>query len=317
MAGAPIIMKAPHQTPLSALYYGELVRDLVPAGVLSIITGAGPATGSALVQHPRVRRIAFTGSAPTGLKIQQSAAHVGVKHVSLELGGKNALIAFEDANPREVAKGAVKGMNFSWSGQSCGSTSRLLIHRSILDETLAELTSIVSGMKLGDPFDPTSDVGTLVSRDQYDKVRRYLDIAAEEGARTLIGGGAVVAEGRENALFVAPTVLVDVDPSMRIAREEIFGPVTSVIPFDTEEEAVRIANSVEYGLTSSIWTNDLRRAHRVAANVEAGYVWINTSSTHFIGTPFGGTKSSGLGREETIEELYSYTETKAVHVALG
>jgi acyl-CoA reductase-like NAD-dependent aldehyde dehydrogenase len=316
MAGAPIIMKAPHQTPLSALFFAELVRDLVPAGVLSIITGAGPATGNALVQHPRVRRIAFTGSAPTGLKIQQSAAQVGVKHVSLELGGKNALIAFADADPKEIARGAVRGMNFSWSGQSCGSTSRLLIHRSILDATLAELTSIVIGMKLGDPFDPASDVGTLVSQDQYDKVMRYLQIAKDEGARVLVGGGPVTADGREDALLIAPTVLVDVDPSMRIAREEIFGPVTSVIPFDTEEEAIAIANSVDYGLTSSIWTNDLKRAHRVAAAVEAGYVWINTSSTHFIGTPFGGTKSSGLGREETIEELYSYTETKAVHVAL-
>ena len=171
-------------------------------------------------------------------------------------------------------------------------------------------------MKLGDPFDPASDVGTLVSQDQYDKVMRYLDIAKHEGARVLVGGGPVSAPGREDALLIAPTVLVDVDPSMRIAREEIFGPVTSVIPFDTEEEAIEIANSVDYGLTSSIWTNDLKRAHRVAAAVEAGYLWINTSSTHFIGTPFGGTKSSGLGREETIDELYSYTETKAVHVAL-
>lgn len=316
MAGAPVIIKAAHQTPLSALYFSELVRDVLPSGVLSILTGSGSQTPSALVRHPRVRRIAFTGSVPTGLAVQQAASQTGIKHVSLELGGKNALIAFGDANPAEVARGVLRGMNFAWSGQSCGSTSRLIIHRSILGETLRRLSTAVAGLHMCDPFDPRASVGTLVSRTQYEKVLRYLDIATSEGARALIGGGAVSVPDRKTALFVAPTVLVDVEPGMRVAQEEIFGPVAVVMPFDTEDEAVELANSVEYGLTSAIWTNDLRLAHRVASAVDAGYVWVNTASTHFLGTPFGGVKSSGLGREESLGEIYSYTETKTVHVAL-
>jgi len=279
--------------------------------VVSILTGVGPATGEAIVRHPAVRRIAFIGSAPTGQRIQEAAAQTGIKDVSLELGGKNALIAFPDTDPTEVAGAAVRGMNFSWSGQSCGSTSRLVVHRSLRERVVAEIVRLIGELRIGDPLDATTDVGALVSQDQYAKVLRYLDIARSEGATAVTGGAP--AEG--TALVVPPTVFTGVTADMRIAQEEVFGPLLSVIEFDTEEEAVEIANGVEYGLTAAVWTNDVRRAHRVSAAVEAGYVWINGSSRHFVGTPFGGLKSSGLGREECVEELLSFTETKAVHLS--
>ena len=311
VAGNCVLLKPPHQAPLSALRLGELIADLVPPGVVSILTGVGPATGEAIVRHPAVRRIAFIGSAPTGQRIQEAAAQTGIKDVSLELGGKNALIAFPDTDPIEVAGAAVRGMNFSWSGQSCGSTSRLVVHHSLRERVVAEIVRLIGELRIGDPLDATTDVGALVSQDQYAKVLRYLDIARSEGATAVTGGAP--AEG--TALVVPPTVFTGVTADMRIAQEEVFGPLLSVIEFDTEEEAVEIANGVEYGLTAAVWTNDVRRAHRVSAAVEAGYVWINGSSRHFVGTPFGGLKSSGLGREECVAELLSFTETKAVHLS--
>ncbi|MCE7011069.1 aldehyde dehydrogenase family protein [Kibdelosporangium philippinense] len=310
VAGNSVILKAPHQTPLSALRLGELIANLLPEGVLSILTGSGPATGDAIVRHPEVRRIAFIGSARTGLIIQRAAAETSVKNVTLELGGKNAMIAFPDASPAEVAQSVVHGMNFSWCGQSCGSTTRLVVHEDIRAEVVAEVARLAQSLRAGDPFDPATDVGTLVSQDQFDKVTSYLEIARGEGASVAAGGAAVPG----TALAVEPTVFTDVTPDMRIAQEEVFGPVLSVLSFRDEAEAVRIANSVEYGLTGSVWTNDLRRAHRVANALEAGYVWVNGSSTHYVGTPFGGVKSSGIGREECLEELVSFTETKAVHI---
>jgi acyl-CoA reductase-like NAD-dependent aldehyde dehydrogenase len=314
VAGNCVILKAPHQTPLSALRLGELVADLLPEGVLSILTGSGPATGDAIVRHPGIRRIAFIGSARTGLTIQKAAAETSVKHVTLELGGKNAMIAFPDADPAEVARSVVRGMNFSWAGQSCGSTTRLLVHEDIKEQTVAEVARLTSALRIGDPFDETTDVGTLVNQAQFDKVTGYLDIARADGASIAAGGTAVTPPGLDKALVVQPTVFADVSPDMRIAQEEVFGPVLSVLSFREEAEAVQVANSVEYGLTASVWTNDLRRAHRVAAALEAGYVWVNDSSAHYVGTPFGGVKSSGVGREECVEELLSFTESKAVHI---
>ncbi|MFF4597465.1 aldehyde dehydrogenase family protein [Amycolatopsis sp. NPDC001319] len=312
VAGNCVLLKPPHQAPLSALRLGELIADLVPAGVVSILTGAGPATGDAIVRNPHARRIAFIGSAATGRKIQEAAAQTGVKDVSLELGGKNALIAFPDADPIAVAESAVRGMNFSWSGQSCGSTSRLVVHHSLRERVVAEIVRLIGELRIGDPFDEATDVGALVSQEQHAKVLRYVDIARADGA-TAVAGGAP-AEGVGKALIVPPTVFTGVTPDMRVAQEEVFGPLLSVLEFDTEDEAVAIANGVEYGLTAAVWTDDVRRAHRVAAAVEAGYVWINGSSRHYVGTPFGGFKSSGIGREECVEELVSFTETKAVHV---
>jgi acyl-CoA reductase-like NAD-dependent aldehyde dehydrogenase len=247
--------------------------------------------------------------------IQRAAAEAAVKHVTLELGGKNAMVVFADSDVDAAAAGAVFGMNFTWSGQSCGSNSRLLVQRPIYDAVLARVAELVQARHIGDPLDESSEQGTMINRAQYEKSLSYIGIAREEGARLVAGGGRPEGEDYDTGFFVAPTVLADVDPASRIAREEVFGPVLSVIPFDTEEEAVAIANSVDYGLTASVWTRDLDRAHRVARDFEAGHTWINGSSMHFPNVPYGGVKGSGVGgKEECLEELLSYTEEKVINV---
>lgn len=315
IAGNAVILKPADIAPLTALRLAELFTGVLPDGVLSVVVGAGPRVPQAIVATPDIRRIGFIGSERTGRSIQRDAADAGVKYVSLELGGKNALIAFPDADVDEVARGAVAGMNFTWSGQSCGSTSRLLLHESIADEVVARVSELMSALRIGSPLDRDTDVGTMASQAQYDKSMRYIRLARAEGAVVLVGGDQH-PRGLENGLYVAPTLLNQVTPDMTIAREEVFGPVLSVLRFTDEQQAVDIANDVDYGLTASIWTNDIRRAHRVARRVQAGYIWVNGSSQHFPGTPFGGVKSSGIGREESLEELLSYSETKTVHVML-
>ena len=316
VAGNAVILKPAEQTPLSALRMGELVRDLLPPGVLNILVGRGAELGQAIVRHPRIRRIGFTGSVATGRAVQRTAAEGGVKVVTLELGGKNPMIVFPDADPDKAAAGAVQGMNFGWcTGQSCGSTSRLFLHESIADAVLERVRELVQRIRIGMPLDAATEMGPVVSREQYDKVMHYIRLGREQGARLVLGGGRPA--GLERGYFVAPTVFSDVQPGMAIAQEEIFGPVLSVMRWRDEDEVLRWANSVEYGLTAAIWTRDVQRAHRFAREIEAGYVWINGSSRHFWGTPFGGYKASGVGREESLEELLSYTQIKTVHVMLG
>ena len=318
VAGNAVILKPPDSAPLSALRMGELFADLLPPGLLSIVVGNGPAAGQAISRHPAIRRIGFIGSDATGRAIQRDAAGVGVKDVTLELGGKNALIAFPDADPAQVAASAVAGMNFVRSaGQSCGSTSRLLLHESIAEEVLARVTARMEAIRIGSPLDPATEMGTMATRGQYQKATGYLGIARGEGAQVLTGGGRPVSLAGQPGLFVAPTLLGAVRPDMRIAREEVFGPVLSVITWKDEDEAIQIANSVDFGLTGSVWTSDITRAHRVAAALQAGYLWLNGSSRHFAGVPFGGVKLSGLGREESVEELLSYTQLKTINVMLG
>jgi 2-formylbenzoate dehydrogenase len=318
VAGNAVILKPPESAPLSALRIGELFAPLLPPGVLSVVIGDGPAAGRAVARHPAIRRIGFIGSDATGRSIQRDAADAGVKDVTLELGGKNALIAFPDADPDQVASGAVAGMNFARSsGQSCGSTSRLLLHESIADQVLDHVVRRMAAIRVGSPLDPATEMGTMASRAQYDKALRYISVASGEGAELLAGGGRPAGLEHERGLFIAPTLLGGVRPDMRIAREEVFGPVLSVMTWKDEDEAVEIANSVDYGLTGSVWTNDIRRAHRVASALDAGYLWINGSSTHFPGVPFGGVKLSGVGREESLDELLSYTQLKTVNIMLG
>ena len=318
VAGNTVILKPPDSAPLSALRMGELFAGLLPDGVLSVVVGDGPAAGRAIARHPAIRRIGFIGSDATGRSIQRDAAEVGVKEVTLELGGKNALIAFPDADPGEVAASAVAGMNFARSaGQSCGSTSRLLLHESVADEIVPRVAARMAAIRIGSPLDPGTEMGTMASRAQYDKTLRYIGIARDEGAQVLAGGGPPAGLAGEPGLFVAPTLLGGVRPDMRVAREEVFGPVLSVLTWKSEEEAIQIANAVDYGLTASVWTNDIRTAHRVAAALDAGYLWINGSSRHFAGVPFGGVKLSGVGREESVEELLSYTQLKTLNVMTG
>jgi betaine-aldehyde dehydrogenase len=314
VAGNTVVLKPSEYTSMSAVRLGELASEVLPPGVLNVITGFGHDAGDALVRHPDVRRLAFTGSVPTGRRIQLSAASAGVKHVTLELGGKNPIVVFPDADIDAAIEGAVFGMNFTWQGQSCGSTSRLLVHSSLHDDFVARLAQRLEAMRSGMPEDAATDTGAIVNKAQYDKVLSYIDIAVSDGARVRAGGGRPDDPSLDRGLFIRPTLLDDVAPDSRVAQEEIFGPVLSVITFDTYDDAVAIANSVEYGLTASVFTQDLKRAHSFARDVEAGFVWVNDSSRHFPGVPFGGFKESGVGTEESFEELESYTQLKNVNV---
>ncbi|CAL9639053.1 2-formylbenzoate dehydrogenase (plasmid) [Streptomyces sp. enrichment culture] len=316
-AGNTVIVKPSEHTSLSALRLGELAAEIFPAGVVSIVTGHGATAGDALVRHPLVRRLAFIGAADTGRAIQRAAAEAAVKHITLELGGKNPIVVFPDADLDTAVDAAVRGMNFTWQGQSCGSTSRLLVQHDRYDEFVAALGERVAALKSGLPDDEHTDTGAIVNRIQYEKVTRYIDIGRSEGATVVCGGGAPEGPDFAHGTFVRPTVFAGVDPYSRLAQEEIFGPVLAAIPFTDYDEALTIANSVRYGLTASVFTTSLQTAHRFARDVEAGYVWVNDVSRHVPGTSFGGTKDSGLGREEDLEELLSYTEPKNVHVNFG
>ena len=316
IAGNTIVEKPSHQSPLSAAILAEIAREVMPPGVVNIVSGAGSEAGDALVRHPRVKRIAFIGSVKTGMAIQRSAAEVCVKHVTLELGGKNPMIVFPDADYEKALAAAVNGMNFAWQGQSCGSTSRLFLHESIHDQLLNDLVKVVAGLKLGDPLSEDSRMGPINFKGQYETVLRYIQAGLEDGARLMTGGKKPAGKQFEKGYWVEPTVFADVKPDMRIAREEIFGPVLSVFKWKHVDEVVEMANSVEYGLTAAIWTKDLNAALTTARRVQSGYIWINGTSGHFKGMPFGGFKNSGIGREEGIEELLSYTEEKAIHIML-
>ncbi|HUY18942.1 MAG TPA: aldehyde dehydrogenase family protein [Candidatus Binataceae bacterium] len=316
MAGNAIVIKPAETSPLSASIFGDICRQILPPGVVNIVTGLGNPAGDALVRHPRVKRIAFTGSVATGMAIQRSAAETGVKNVTLELGGKNPLIVFPDVDLDTVAKAAVGGMNFSWQGQSCGSTSRLMVHESIYPRVLERVADITRSLKVGSPNDPTSQMGPINSARQYEKVKYYIGQGKEEGARLVTGGSRPSGKDFERGYWIEPTIFADVQGDMRIAREEIFGPVLSVFRWDKVDDVMKLANSTDYGLTASIWTNDLKTALNAARRVRSGFVWINQVSAHYIGVPFGGYGNSGTGREEGLSELMSYVEHKSVNVML-
>jgi acyl-CoA reductase-like NAD-dependent aldehyde dehydrogenase len=311
VAGNATVLKPSELAPLSALLLGEVAAQVLPPGVLSIIVGDGPQVPRAIVRHEEVRRIGFTGSVATGQAIQRDAAESGIKAVSLELGGKNALIAFPDADPAEVARAAVAGMNFTWAGQSCGSMSRLLVHDSFAGAVLDEISRLLADLTVSSPLDPASQMGTVISRHHYERILGVIEDARNEGAEVVTGGTR--PDHLDRGYFIEPTVLA-VDRAARVAREEVFGPVLSVLRWTDEDDAVALANSVDYGLTAAVWTNDVRRAHRVAGELEAGFVWVNGVSRHFLGVPFGGVKNSGIGREECVEELLSYTTVKSINV---
>ncbi len=316
MAGNSVVLKSPDQSPLSATVMAEVCQRVLPPGVVNIVSGQGIVVGDAIVRHPDVERIGFTGSIPTGMAIQRAAAEVAVKHISLELGGKNPFIVFPDADVETVANAAVAGMNFAWSGQSCGSTSRLMVHESLYDAVLERVVEQVSRIKVGDPLDTASEMGPINSAGHYRHVTALIESAAEEGAKLLTGGERPRGEEFERGYWVRPTVFGDVTMDMRIAREEVFGPVLSVLRWRETAEAIAMANATEYGLTAGIWTNDVKTAMRTARQIESGCVWINGGGRHFMSTGFAGYKNSGIGREECLDELLSYTQSKSIHIIL-
>ena len=313
-AGNTVIVKPPEQAPLSSLRLAELIGGLLPPGVFNVVPG-GREAGQRLASHPDVAMIALIGSVPTGRAVMKAAADT-VKRTMLELGGKNALIAYGDADPDEVAAAVIGGMNFTWCGQSCGSTSRAFIHENIHDAVIERIKARIAHFKPGIPTDPATTMGAIISKTQFDRVLSYIDAAKQEGARVIAGGGRPTDPTLANGFYIEPTIFADVNMSMRIAREEIFGPVLGVFKWSDEATMLAEVNQVEYGLTASIWTNDLNTAHRTAMAVEAGFIWINEFGKHFLGAPFGGFKQSGLGREECFEEMLTFTQEKNIHVKL-
>jgi betaine-aldehyde dehydrogenase len=316
IAGNTVIIKPPETSSLSATLLGEICKEVLPPGVANIVSGNGMPAGDAIVRHPKIKRIAFTGSVPTGMAIQRAAAEGGIKALSLELGGKNPFIVWPDNDPDKVADAAVAGMNFAWAGQSCGSTSRLMLHEDIYQKVLDRVTERVAEIKLGDPMDPKSQMGPVNSKRHMERVNAMIKSGIDDGAKLMIGGKRPPGKQFERGWWVEPTVFGDVHAQMKIAREEIFGPVISVFSWRDEDAIIELANSLEYGLTGAVWTNDIKRAIKAARRVQSGCVWINGVGNYFNGTPYGGLKNSGIGKESALQELLSYTEEKSIHIIL-
>jgi len=307
-AGNSVVVKPSEVTPVSTLMIGRLACEAgIPPGVLNIVTGAG-ATGHALVSHPLVEKIAFTGSGATGAGIGRIAAERHA-HVSLELGGKSPNIVFPDADIDAVLQ-TISSAFFATAGQACNAGSRILVHRDIYHPFAERLAALARSVRWGDPLDPRSQMGPLSSRAQLAKVTSYLDRAREEDLRILAGGGRPDHPG----FFVEPTLYADAAADSRILREEIFGPVAILVPFEDEADAIRTANDTRFGLAAGVWTRDLGRAHRMIEAVRAGTVWVNTYRVGSHALPFGGFKESGIGRETGIDALDAYTEVKSVWV---
>lgn len=316
-AGNCVVGKPSEVTPVTAWMLGELAREIgFPPGVFNIVQGRGAVVGQALVDHPRVKAISFTGSTAVGVRIAESCAR-SLKKTSLELGGKNATLVFADA-PRAKLLDTVLRSAFLNSGQICLCGSRLLVQREYYEAFRDALVARAKAMVAGDPTDPATNLGPVVSKAHFDKVMACLALAREEGGRVLCGGEAVQPEGRcRDGWFIAPTVIEGLGPDCRTNTEEIFGPVVTLQAFDTDEEALALANATPYGLSASVWTADLSRAHRLAERLEAGVVWVNTWMNRDLRTPFGGVKQSGLGREGGWEAMRFFTEAKNVTIDLG
>ncbi|CAM3438646.1 Aldehyde dehydrogenase [Bordetella sputigena] len=311
-AGNAVIIKPPVQAPLSALRCAELIADLLPPGVFSLVPG-GAEAGAALAASPDVDMIGLVGSIATGRRVMQAAA-ARLKPVALELGGKNPFIACPDVDPTRVANAIVDGMNFTWCGQSCGSTSRAFVHRAIYDEVCAKVSQACAAFVPGDPTNPATTMGAMISREHRDRVKQAIDTAVAQGARLIAGGGIPQAGVPAGGFYLEPTVFADVAADSPLATEEFFGPVLALIPWDDEQEMLAAVHSLDVGLTAAIWTADLARAHRLAREIDAGFVWVNEIGKHFLGAPYGGAKQSGIGRDECIGEMISFTREKNVHI---
>lgn len=315
-AGNTVVWKPSEFSSVSALEFGELFeRAGFPPGVVNIVTGFGNEVGEPLVTHPGIAKVAFTGGDKTGEHIYQQAAR-GLKQATLELGGKSANIVFDDADLDQAVKGVVSGI-FAATGQTCIAGSRALIHRPIYDEFVDKLLALAKTARMGNPLDASTQVGPVTTRPQYEKVLDYIRIAKEEGAVCRLGGAPAGRPECGSGWFVEPTIFTGVRPEMRIAKEEVFGPVLSIIPFDDEDEAVRIANGTIYGLAAGVWTSSIRRALSMPERLEAGTVWVNTYRAVSYMSPFGGYKRSGIGRESGLDAIYEYLQTKSVWIDIA
>ena len=315
-AGNTVVIKPSEFTSTSITPFLELVREAgFPPGVVNAVTGTGAEVGAALVEHPLVRAVAFTGGEAAGMAI---GAVTGRRFIptTLELGGKSANIVFEDADVHRAANGIVGGI-FAASGQTCVAGSRLVVHRSIASEVVDRVLMIAKAARIGDPMDLSTQVGPVTTEQQLGKILRHIDDAKRAGAEVLLGGGRAVGGICEDGWFVQPTIFAGVDPGMRLAREEVFGPVLAVMLFDTEEEALSLANATDYGLAAGVWTRDLNRAHRMAGALQAGSIWVNTYRTSGPMAPFGGYKKSGIGREGGQLAIQQFLQQKAVWIDMG
>jgi aldehyde dehydrogenase (NAD+) len=310
VAGNTVVIKPAETSSSTTVALARLATEVgFPPGVINVVTGSGSVVGTAIVNHPDIAKVAFTGSVRTGRTIGHLAAE-RIIPLTLELGGKSANIIFGDAGIDEAVDGAIKGFTTN-AGQICSSGTRLLVHRSIHDEVVSKLVAKVEQIR------PGVDMGPIITRSQFTEVQSYLEIAAKEGAVTATGGTVAADPALADGFYITPTVYTGVDNTMRIAQEEIFGPVLVVIPFDTDDEAVRIANDSEYGLVAGVWTADISRAITVSERIQAGQVFVNTWSTNAVQTPFGGWKNSGYGREKGIESLNHYSQIKCVTIKLN
>jgi aldehyde dehydrogenase (NAD+) len=310
--GNTVVMKPAEQTPLSALRIAELIVEAgFPEGVVNMLAGYGPTAGAAIARHMDVDKVAFTGSTEVGHLIMEAAAKSNLKRVTLELGGKSPNIVFADTNLDEAVEGAHFGLFFN-HGQCCCAGSRVFVEEKIYDQFVEKSGARANKRKVGDPFDPMTEQGPQVDQAQFDKVMGFIDSGQSEGAKLVCGGGRVGDKG----YFIQPTVFADVQDDMKIAREEIFGPVMSIIPFKSVDEVVARANHTEYGLAAAVWTRDIQKAHAIANSVRAGTVWVNCYNVLDTRAPFGGFKQSGIGRELGEYGLQQYTEVKTVTVKL-
>jgi aminomuconate-semialdehyde/2-hydroxymuconate-6-semialdehyde dehydrogenase len=314
-AGNAVIAKPSEFTPATAFLLSEVCMQAgLPKGVLNIVHGLGPKVGQAMVEHPRIKAISFTGGTVTGKYIAATAAPM-FKKLSLELGGKNPNIIFADADLDKAVKTTVN-TSFMNQGEICLCGSRLLIEESIYEQVKNALIEEVKKLTVGDPMNADTRIGAIVSKPHYEKVKSYIDLAQQEGGKILVGGNTVHPEGKENGWYIQPTIIEGLQSTCRTNQEEIFGPVITIMPFKNEAEALEIANGTEYGLAATFWTNDLKRAHRLASELEFGIVWVNCWLLRDLRTPFGGVKSSGVGREGGWEAMRFFTEPKNVCIAL-
>ncbi len=310
-AGCSVVVKPATLTPLTAIVLGEICIEAgVPEGVVNIIPGAGSSVGNCLVEHEKVDKVAFTGSTPIGKNIMGKASQT-LKRVTLELGGKSPNIVFDDADLDAAVDGSLFGIFYN-TGQSCEARSRLYVHEDIYDEFMEKFVEKTKKLKLADPHDKGTHIGAIINQDQLDTIDGYVQSAKDEGATILAGGSTAKVEGFENGYWYEPTIITDVNHDMKVVKEEIFGPVVVVMKFKDEKEAIKMANDSEYGLGSAVWTQNHGRATRVSKAIQAGIVMVNCPFSAFPGTPFGGYKQSGFGRELCVETLDLYTETKSI-----